>query len=121
MRRGQRLVRRFHLPQLEAQAFRIREQQAAIVALATDASLPEIEGCVRSNPQHDAMDHALARATRARARIFKERQIQAGAALVVAEEQVVDRGIVLVDSLLDEAQAEPARIEVNVGLRVGGD
>src|SRR6266446_1905681 len=67
------------------------------------------------------MDHALAGPARPRAWVFEEGQVESGAALVVAVEEVVDRRVVLVDRLLDQAQTQPARVEVHVGLRIAGD
>ena len=46
---------------------------------------------------------------------------RSGAALLVGVEEVVDGGVVLVDRLLDEAQPEHPRVEVEVPRRVAGD
>ena len=40
---------------------------------------------------------------------------------VIAEVEVVGAGVVEVDGALDEAEAEAFGVEVEVGLRVGGD
>ena len=48
------------------------------------------------------------------ARVLEEGDVRAGAALLVGVEEVVDRRVVLVDGLLDEPQAEDARVEVDV-------
>ena len=45
----------------------------------------------------------------------------AGRAGVVAEVEVVGAGVVEVDGALDEAEAEAFGVEVEIGLRVGGD
>ena len=52
---------------------------------------------------------------------LEEGEVGAGAALLVGEEEVVDGRVVLVDGLLDQAQAQHARVEVDVALRVLGD
>ncbi len=67
------------------------------------------------------MDHALARAARPRTRIFEKRQIEPGAAVVIAIEEVVDGRVVLVDRLLDEPEPEHAGVEIDVRLGVAGD
>ena len=55
------------------------------------------------------------------ARELEERQDRAGRAALVAVVQVVDVGLVEVDGLLDQPQAEHARVEVDVARRVRGD
>ena len=57
----------------------------------------------------------------ARARVLEERDVVAGAALLVAVEEVVDGRVVLVDALLDEPQAQQARVELDVAGGVPGD
>ena len=59
-----------------------------------------------------------------RARVLEEGEVGARAALLVRVEEVVDGRIVLVDGLLHQAQAEHARVEVDVAggvARDGGD
>ena len=67
------------------------------------------------------MDHARSRPPADRARVLEERQLRAGAARLVRVEQVVDAGIVLVDGLGDQPQAEDPRVEVDVPRCVAGD
>ncbi len=53
--------------------------------------------------------------------ILKEGQVGAGSSCLVAVEQVIDAGIVLIDGLGHQAQSQDARVEVDVARRVGGD
>jgi hypothetical protein len=67
------------------------------------------------------MHHARARAARDGARILEEGQIGAGIAILVGIEKVIDGRVVLIDRLLDHAQTEHARVEVDVSRGVAGD
>jgi enoyl-CoA hydratase/carnithine racemase len=67
------------------------------------------------------VDHPPAGAAALGPRILEEGDVVAGRALLVAVEEVVDRGVVLVDGLLDQAQPEDPRVEVDVAGRVAGD
>jgi hypothetical protein len=67
------------------------------------------------------VDHPGARAPRRRARVLEEGDVRARAPLLVRVEQVVDGRIVLVDRLLDHAQAEGAGVELDVLRSVAGD
>ena len=67
------------------------------------------------------MDHALAGAAGRRPGVFEEGQVEAGAAGVIAIEEVVDGGVVLVDGLLDHPEPEHPGVEIDVRLRVAGD
>ena len=75
--------------------------------------------------ERDAVDqpvhHPGARLAGRGARVLEERQVVARRALLVAVEEVVDRGVVLVDGLLDHPQAHDARVEVDVARRVARD
>ena len=53
--------------------------------------------------------------------VLEERDVGAGRAVLVGVEEVVDAGVVLVDRLLDQPQAEHAGVEVDVAARVAGD
>src|SRR4029078_12520207 len=55
------------------------------------------------------------------ARVLEEGDVGAGAARLVRVEQVVHRGVGLVDGLLDHSQAEHAGIEVDVAWGIAGD
>ena len=61
------------------------------------------------------MDHARARPPRCGARVLEERQVHPRRAVLVAVEEVVHGGVVLVDGPLDHPQAEHAGVEVDVG------
>ena len=52
--------------------------------------------------------------------VLKEGEVRSGAALLVGEEEVIDGRVVLVDGLLDQAEAEHSRVEVDVALGVLG-
>jgi hypothetical protein len=67
------------------------------------------------------VDHPGAGAAGRRAGELEERDVGAGAALLVGVEQVVDRRLVLVDRLLDQPQAQHPRVEVDIARRVAGD
>ena len=67
------------------------------------------------------MDHSVARATGHRAGVLEEREVEPRMGVLVAVEEVVDGRIVLVDRLLDEAQAEHTDVEVHVALGVACD
>src|SRR5579859_249091 len=122
MRCRQRSVGGLDHPQLQPKAFGIREEQRGRrPALTAQAPLPEVEGGFGADPQNDAVDHPLAGAPWRRARVLEERQVHPRAARVVAVEEVIDGGIVLVHGLLDQAKAELSRVEVDVRLRVAGD
>ncbi len=54
-------------------------------------------------------------------RPVEEGEVRAGRGKAVGIEEVVGAGVVLVDGLLDEAQAERLRVEAQVLLRIGGD
>jgi len=67
------------------------------------------------------VDHPRARATRYCAGILEEREVGAGAGVLVTVEEVVDEGVVLVDRLGGQSQAEDARVEVDVPAGVARD
>jgi hypothetical protein len=69
----------------------------------------------------DAVDHPGAGTARLRQAVLEERQVRPRMGLLVAVEEVVDAGVVLVDRLGDEPHAEDARVEVDVAPRVPGD
>ena len=67
------------------------------------------------------VDHAVAGTAIRGARELEEGEDRAGRAALVAEVQVVDVGLIEVDRLLDQAQSQDARIEVDVARGVRGD
>src|SRR5262245_5521556 len=67
------------------------------------------------------MHHACARLALPRARVLEEGDVVARRARLVPIEEVVDGRVVLVDALLDEAESQDARVEVDVARRVPGD
>ena len=82
---------------------------------------PEVERLLGRDPEDDAMHHARPRTSAPRARVLEERDVRARGAALVGVEEVVDGRVVLVDGLLDQAQAEHAHVEVDVARRVAGD
>ena len=76
---------------------------------------------MRADPPDDPVHVAGPGPARRHAGELEEGQVGAGAALLVGEEEVVDGRVVLVDRLLDQAQAQHPGVEVDVVLRVGGD
>ena len=117
----ERRVVRLHDRQLVLEALGVGEAEEAVAALSADALLPEVEGVGRGDAPDDAVHHARAGAAGRCVRILEERDVRAGAALLVRVEQVVDRRVVLVHGLLHEPQAERARVVLDVPRRVAGD
>src|SRR5438876_237118 len=74
----------------------------------------ELERLVRGGAQLDGVDHAVAGLAEGRAGELEEGQDRARGAALIAEVQVVDVRLIEVDRLLDQAQAEHPRIEVDV-------
>src|SRR5437763_1938377 len=87
---------------------------------ADHALAPFVLGAELDTPGH-VMHGARARAPGCGAGIFEERDVVARRTVLVAVEEVVDRRVVLVDRLLDEAKAEHSRVEVDVARGVAGD
>ena len=122
----QRLVADVADPQLMPQALRVLEGQRSVGALdrdpgAAEALLPEVERRRRGHPPGDRVDHAVPGPPARGAGELEERYVGAGLTLLVGVEDVVDGRIVLIDRLLDQAQAEDPGIEVDVVLGVRGD
>ena len=67
------------------------------------------------------MNHPRTRAPAHQAGVLEEGEVGARAAVLVCIEEVVDRRVVLVDGLLDQAQAHNAGVEQDVFGRIGGD
>jgi hypothetical protein len=123
---GQRLVAACVDHELVRERLGIREAQARLIALHRDAlggqtRGPEGERILRADSVHDAMDHPGAGPAGARVGVLEEGEVGAGAGELVAVEEVVDAGIVLVDGLRDEPHAEDAGVEVDVAAGVAGD
>src|SRR5439155_25520870 len=121
----QRLVARLDEQELVPEALGIRKQERGVAALGRDtlgaeALLPKGERVLRGDAPGDAVDHAGARGAAPRAGIFEEGDVGARIAPLVAVEEVVDGRVILVDALLDEPQAQDARVEVDVARRVRG-
>ena len=121
MLRDERVVAAVVDHELERQSFRVGKDERAVVRLAADAVVPEVEGLRRGDAERNAVHHARARATRRRVGILEERDVGARGAALVRVEEVVDGRVVLVDRLLDEAEAERAGVELDVARRVAGD
>ena len=124
--RDERFVRDVGYGQLVRQSLGVGEANAFTIArdldaLALEALRPEVERGVRRDAPVDPVHHSGAGASAHGPRIFEEREVEAGVALLVAVEEVVDGRVVLVDRLLDEAQTEDACVEVDVGARVACD
>ncbi len=123
---GQRAVVGDVEDELVLEALGIREQQRIVAHLRRDAVvlevlLPELKRLGRGDPPDDSVDHPGAGNTRRRSRVLEEREIHARRAVLVAVEQVVDRGFVLVDGALDHAHAQHACVELDVARGVAGD
>src|SRR5262249_52622895 len=70
---------------------------------------------------YDAVHHARTRSPARRAAILEERDVGARAPVLIGKEHVVHARVVLVHGLADEAQAQHARVEVDVLEDVTGD
>ena len=93
---GQELVVGLDDGELEAEPLRILEAKASVLARRLDAAgpkplFPEVQRPLRGNPPRDRVDHPGARTPWARVRVLEERDVGAGAPLLVRVEQVVDR------------------------------
>ena len=124
--RHQRLVRRLDDAELVPDALRVLEAEAVAGAhhvrrLARQALLPEVERGGGTDPPDDRVHHPRAGPAAGGARVLEEGDVGAGAALLVGIEEVVDGGVVLVDRLLDEAEPQHPRVEVDVARRIPGD
>ena len=122
----ERRVRRLDDGELEPEPFRVLEPEPVALAprrdpLVREARGPEVERLLRGDPEGDRVHHPGAGPAAAGARILEERDVGAGAALLVGVEEVIDGRVVLVDSLLDESQSEHAGVEVDVAGCVAGD
>lgn len=122
----QRLILRLGDRQLQREAFGIGEAQGAIVPRGVDPlegqpPLPEVQRLSGSDAIRDSMDHARARPAGGGTRVLEEGQVGPRAPRLVAVEEMVDAGVILVDGLLDQAQPEHAGVEVYVPRRVARD
>jgi hypothetical protein len=90
-------------------------------ALVGQAPLPLKQPVAVGDRQREVVGAADPRMPRRRARPLEEGDDRAGCADLVAEVEVVAAGVVEVDRLLDEAQPEHARVEVDRALRVRAD
>ena len=75
---------------------------------------PEPNRLLGGHAPGDPVDHAGPRPAGGGAGVLEEGQIGARASKLVRVEEVVDGRVVLVDRLLDQAQAQDARVEVEV-------
>jgi hypothetical protein len=124
--RDQRLVRDVEDAELVLEALGVAEAHALAVSLGLDSRVaqprgPEVERRRPADAPDDPVDHALTGTAARGARILEERQVEAGLRVLVPVEEVIDRGVVLVDGPLDHPKPEDARVEVDVGLGVGRD
>ena len=117
----QRLVAGVVDDELEREPLRVVDQHRAEAALAARALGPEVERLLRGDAEDDPVHHPVAGAAARRARVLEERDVGAGAAVLVGVEQVVDGRVVLVHRLLHEPQPERARVELDVRRRVARD
>ena len=103
---GERLVDVRAHRQGVAEALEVGEPQLAVDALGGDAlvaqaGLPEVQRGVGPDARDDRVDHAGTGAAGDGTGVFEERQLGAGAPLLVGVEQVVDARVVLIDRLGD--------------------
>ena len=124
MLRGQRLVARLDHRELVAHALGVDERQPVVLPredVVVEALLPEVHCVAGRDPPPDGMHHPGAGAALARARVLEEGDVGPRVATLVRVEEVVHGRVILVDGLLDEAEAEQADVELDVSRRVGRD
>ena len=124
--RDERPVPRRLGDELEPKAFRVVEAKPILFADRVDAGggkapRPELERLVTGHPERDTVDHPRAGAASGQARVLEEREVCAGASVLVGVEEVVDGGVVLVDGLLDQPEPHHAGVEEDVFGGVGRD
>src|SRR5262249_14462803 len=107
----ERFVVRLDDGQLEVEPLRVAEAQTALAAFAVDALArqavaPELDRILGGHSEDDAVHHAATGAAGTGLRILEEREVAAGAALLVRVEEVVDGRVVLVHGLLHQAEPE---------------
>ena len=114
--------------ELVLEALRVAEAQrlGAVRALRINSGVrqppaPEVERVRRGDTPDDPVDRPGAGPPHRQARVLEEREVRARVPGLVGVEEVVDGRVVLVDRLLHHPQAENARIEVDVRLRLSGD
>ncbi len=93
--------------QLVGEPLRVGEQESVALARGLDPGRlepvpPPGDRVRRADPPDDSVDHPGAGHSRGGTGVLEEGQVEARAALLVAVEQVVDGGIVLIDRLLDQ-------------------
>ena len=84
-------------------------------------SFPPVERSNRRDAPIDPRHHPFARAPQPRAWVLKKRQCSTRSSRVIAVVQVICTGIIEVDGLLDESQAQHTAIELGVTRTVSGD
>ena len=114
----------------QALAFRILEGQRQPASLFGDrivlhaqfrkAGFPVIQGIVIGHTEASAADRMGAAMFGANGPV-EEGDIGTGRAGAIGVEQVIGRGVVLVDGFLDQAETKGLRIEIVVAGRAGGD
>ena len=126
MRRDQRRVTGRVDDELVVEPLGVGEAQRAVDEIERDALVvealgPEDERLLGADAVDDPVHHARAGPAGDRARVLEEGQVGAGGRFLVAVEEVVDAGIVLVDGLRGQPEAQDARVEVDVAAGVAGD
>jgi hypothetical protein len=116
---GQRLVAGLHDRELVLEAFEVLEAQAislrhGLVTRLAQPPGPEVERLGRRDAPADPVHHPLAGPSTRSPRELEERQVRAGASVLVRVEEVVDARLVLVHRLLHHPQAEETGIELDV-------
>ncbi len=84
-----------------------------------ETALPPPHGFGAADPKPGPRD-AVRAASFASDRPVEEGQIRAGGRLPVGIEEMIGRGVVLVDGLLDQAETQRPRVEAQVLRRIGG-
>ena len=118
---GVSTTRKLVLEALEVRKKKTVSLAGGLVTLRAEPVGPEVERFRRADARDDPMDHPIAGAALRDARELEEREVGAGAALLVRVEEVVDGRIILVHGLLDEPQPEEPGVEVDVPARVCRD
>src|SRR5579883_3384012 len=115
-----------HGTKLESEPLGVLEAQILSVARGSDAVVPqpvfpEAQRVGRGDAPRDPVRHSRAGAAALGPRVLEEREVRAGAAVLIGVEQVIDGRIILVHRFLDQPQAEQPGVKVDVSRRIRRD
>jgi len=122
------------------ESFGVGEQQSGLSGVDTGPGQTRVHlGCLRPGarglealgpvgerlnrwePPQDPVDHARSGPARLGAGVLEEGQVEAGAAVLIAVEEVIDGRVVLIDGSLDQPHPEKPGIKLHVPGGIAGD